>query len=307
MFLNEPYASGLLKVDPPHEIYWECSGNPEGLPLLFVHGGPGGHSKPDHRNLFNPKKWRIILFDQRGCGKSTPSGSLSHNQTFELVKDMEALRKHLRIEKWALFGTSWGSTLALTYALSHPNHLLGLMLRGLFLASQEELDWFYTTGARRLYPKEHEEWLQALPKEERLYPLDSYIARIQQRDLQAAKSWARWHLTCLRMDYNPAILEEVLEADTPLDSLLIETHYLKNRYFLPPNWIVERAHTLKMPVSFIHGRFDLVCPLDSAWKLHRLLPQSELLIVQQGAHASSEGEMQEAVIGVQENFLMGRW
>lgn len=297
-------TDGYLTVGSPHKIYWECHGNPKGIPLLFVHGGPGGYFKPDHCNLFDLDKWRLILFDQRGCGKSTPSGLLENNDTFSLISDMETLRQSLNIEKWALFGTSWGATLSLIYAIQHPYSVLGLMLRGTFLATYEEIDWFYHHGAPNFYPEEYEAWLQALPKNERIDPLKSYIDRIQRQDVEAARAWTRWHLSTLRLDYDKELIESIVKEGNPLNGPLIETHYLQNRYFLDePNWILERAGVIKQPVSLIHGRHDLVCPLNNSWRLHRILPQSKLFVVQRGGHASSELATVETILNVQNSFL----
>ncbi len=289
--------TGHLPVGSGHEIYWERSGNPTGKPIIYLHGGPGGHSKPDHRELFDPNHWQIILFDQRGCGQSRPLGSLEDNNTFALVEDIEKLKEHLGLGQVTLYGSSWGTTLALAYAITYPQNIAALVLRGIFLGTKKELDWFHFEGPKQFYPKEWDRWLTFLPEDERGDPLKGYAKRLISGDIEAAKEWNRFELTCCRLNFDPSMIEEILAEDPGLTSAKVETHYFQNQCFFPEeDWILNRCSQIAhIPTTLIHGRYDMVCPLRSAYLLHNQLPNSELLIVQEGGHATSEPGMESTV------------
>lgn len=298
----EPYFSSTLQVDEMHSLYYELSGNPEGEPVLFLHGGPGSKTEPKHRQFFDPSRYKIVLFDQRGCGKSTPYASIQKNTTWDLVEDIEKLRKELGIDQWALFGGSWGSTLALVYAIRHPNRVTKMILRGVFLATAEEIEWFYHSGARRFYPKQWEEFVSFVPEKERGDLLNSYYRRLTSDNSElaqeAAKRWARWELTCIRLDYDGAAIEEALKQSDVTAIARIETHYFINGCFLTdPHWILHHLDALQeIPIYIVQGRYDLLCPPEQAYRLLQAHPRTTLHIVQQGGHSSSDNMMTEALV-----------
>ncbi len=290
----EPHRTEHLRVDDLHEVYLEESGNPDGKPVLFVHGGPGGGTEPKHRRYFDPDRYRIVLFDQRGCGKSTPYASLERNTTWHLVADMEAIRRHLEIERWMLFGGSWGSTLSLAYSLRHPERVTALVLRGIFLLRRREIDWFYQEGASRIFPDAFEPYLAEIPEAERGDLLAAYHRRLTSDDpatrLRAARAWSVWEGSTSRLYPDPELISRTGEDTFALAFARIECHYFANRGFLETDgWLLQHAGRLRgIPGVVVQGRYDVVCPMESAFALHRAWPEAELRIVPDAGHAASE-------------------
>jgi len=290
----EPHQQGMLPVSAVHNVYWEVSGNPEGKPVVFVHGGPGGGTDPKHRRFFDPAKYRIVLFDQRGCGRSTPHASLEENTTWDLVADMERLRELLGIERWMVFGGSWGSTLALAYAEKHPERVSELVLRGIFLLRKREIDWFYQEGASRIFPDAWEKYLEPIPESERGDLLNAYHRRLTGDDaaeaLRAARAWSVWEgsTSCLLPDRD---LVARMGGDLfALAFARIECHYFVNRgFFERDSQLLDDAVRIRhIPTVIVQGRYDVVCPAESAWALSRALPQAELVIVPDAGHSAME-------------------
>lgn len=297
----EPYAVHRYPRDL-HRIYVEECGNPEGIPVLFLHGGPGSGCKPYHRCFFDPAKYRIILFDQRGAGRSTPQGELSHNTTADLLRDLEFLRQQLEVGRWLLFGGSWGATLALLYAQKHPSKVSGLILRGSFLGRRRDLDWFVGDGGvRRIYPEQWERLLAALPDTERADPLAALYQYVTGSDelarRRAAREWELWSSRVVLGDaFDPARLNEHVSAEV-VNQARIELHYAVNGYFIEENAILEGCGAIAhLPTIIIHGRRDLVCPVESAWSLHRRLPESELRILPETGHIAGSEAMIDALV-----------
>jgi len=303
----EPYAIHRLTVGGGHEVYVEECGNPRGVPVLFLHGGPGSGCQSEHRRYFDPAFYRIVLFDQRGAGRSLPSGGTSHNSTADLVSDMEQIRLTLGIEQWMLFGGSWGTTLALIYAMAHPDRLLAIVLRGTFLAREADLEWFFI-GLRRLFPQAWERFSQGLPACESLQGLiDWYHAAVhsedRERSLQAARRWSDWggqivgwHLP-RAADTSDSEPESEAQQSRLLAKVRIETHYARHRYFIGENEILERIASLPaLPVSIVHGRYDLTCTLEAAWQLHQTIAGSRLIQVAEAGHLIDEPAMSAALI-----------
>lgn len=303
----EPYQTGFLPV-PGHQLYWEESGNKQGLPVLFLHGGPGSGTEPNHRSYFNPKVYRIILMDQRGSGKSTPHSSLKDNTTWHLVDDIETLRVHLKISKWVVFGGSWGSTLALAYAETHPNSVLALILRGIFLGRPIELDWFYQFGAHFLFPDEWEKYIDPIPPLERHQLLQAYYKRLTSSDeptrKRAASAWSSWEGATLKLIFDPNLFVQFTE-DTHADALArIECHYFVNRcFFKTDHWLIEHVGAIrKIPAVIVQGRYDIICPMLSAWELHKAWPEAEFEVVKDAGHAASEPGTTDALIRATDYF-----
>jgi proline iminopeptidase len=290
----EPFASGRLAVGNGHQIYYEQCGNPLGLPALLVHGGPGGGSNPTMRRLHDPSRYRIVLFDQRGCGRSTPHASIDGNTTWHLVGDIERLRTHLGIERWQLTGGSWGSTLALAYAERHPDRVTGLVLRGIFLLRQAELDWFYKDGARWLFPDAYEELLRPIPPAERDDLIAAYYRRLTSADratqLAAAKAWSVWEGTTLSLHIDRARVASFAADAYALAFARIECHYFMNGGFLEcdDQLLRDAGRLAGIPGIIVQGRYDVVTPLRSAWDLKRAWPGADLRIVADAGHAMTE-------------------
>ena len=285
--------TGRLKVSDLHEIYWEESGNPDGVPVIGLHGGPGGGSSPEMRRFFNPDHYRIILFDQRGCGRSTPHSELRENDTWALVSDTEALRTHLGVDKWVVFGGSWGSTLALTYAVTYPQNVHGLILRGIFLVTQAEIDWFYQDGASRLFPDAYDRYIAPIPPEERGDLLTAFHKRLTGSDykarIEAAKAWARWEGETISI-HGPASLPARFGEDDFADAFArIECHYFINKgFFDEDGWLLRMAgeKLQGIPGFIVHGRYDVVTPITTAWALTKVWPDAQLEIVPDAGHSS---------------------
>lgn len=295
-----PYRVHRIKVDRLHRIYVEESGNPDGIPVLFLHGGPGSGAKPQHRRYFHPRKYRVIVFDQRGAGRSQPHGEIRRNTTHDLLIDMETIRERLKIGRWLLFGGSWGATLALLYAEQHPRRVLGMILRGLFLARREDLNWFLRDGANRIFPDDWEEFLRQADIGPGRDPLAALVRGMRSRNQKVrqrtALAWARWSgrvvTHTLEEDYLPPRMSRRL-----LGQVGIEIHYAAHGYFLSQNQILRRAGRLVgIPTCIIHGRRDLTCTLSASWELHKRLPGSELIIVPGAGHLAGEPAMVDALV-----------
>lgn len=289
-----PYNSGRLSVSDLHDIYFEECGNPHGTPVLLVHGGPGGGSNPTMRRFHDPNHYRIILFDQRGCGRSTPHAELEDNTTWHLVADMECLREHLGIEKWQLLGGSWGSTLSLAYAQKHPERVSELILRGIFTLRQEEVQWFYQEGCNWIYPDAYEAYQAPIPAKERGDMLTAYYKRLTGKDrkaqLEAARAWSVWEGSTLSLLEDPSRVGHFARDDFALAFARIECHYFVNRgFFEKDGQLIANAGVLKdIPGVIVHGRYDVVTPIKSAWELSRAWPGSQLKIVPDSGHAMTE-------------------
>lgn len=302
----EPYARHRLAVEPPHELYIEESGNPDGLPVLVVHGGPGGGCEDYQRRFFDAERFRIILMDQRGAGRSTPLAELVGNQTDKLVQDMETVRQFLGIDRWLLFGGSWGSTLSLVYAQAHPERVLGLVLRGIFLCRPRDIHWFYQEGASRVFPDYWEDFLAPIPESEREHLVQAYYRRLtssnELEQIQAAKAWSVWEGRCATLHPNPRVVEHFAHPHVAIALARIECHYFINQAFLEPDQIVRNAGRLAgIPGMIVHGRYDMVCPLDNALALSRAWPEAELRIIRDAGHSATEPAIVDALIrGVEE-------
>jgi proline iminopeptidase len=292
----EPFRTGMLPVGDGHTLYFEESGNPNGKPVVFVHGGPGGGTEAKQRRFFDPKAYRIVLFDQRGCGKSTPFASLEANTTWDLVADMEKLRVHLGIESWQVFGGSWGSTLGLAYAQTHPQRCTELVLRGIFLLRKWEIDWFYQDGTSHLFPDAWEKYLAVIPEAERGDLVAAYYRRLISPDAkvrgEAAKAWSQWEGRTSYLLPNEGYLSKTGE-DAFADAFArIECHYFVNGGWLREDKaLLAKANIEKMrkiPGTIVQGRYDVVCPMESAWALHRAWPEANLRIVEDAGHAAHE-------------------
>lgn len=292
--LMEPNRTGFLQVSDLHEIYYEESGRIDGVPAIALHGGPGGGSSPDMRRYFDLSKYRLTLFDQRGAGKSRPASELKDNTTWDLVEDMEALRKHLGVDKWVVMGGSWGSTLALSYAIKYPERVRALILRGIFMLRHKEIQWFYQTGADRIFPDAYERYVSVIPEDERGDLLSAFYKRLTSDDskirAEAAYAWARWEGETLSIK-GPAALPQRFDDADFLDAFArIECHYFMNKGFYEnDSWILDNIKTIAhIPGTIIHGRYDVVTPVENAWELHKAWPQSELYIIPDAGHSSME-------------------
>lgn len=297
----KPYVKHTLAVDNLHRLYVEECGNPHGLPVLFIHGGPGAGCEPYHRRFFDPTVYRIVLFDQRGCGYSTPHAELAGNTTQALIADMEKIRHYLGIERWVLFGGSWGSTLGLVYAETHPERVLGLILRGIFLCRAREIHWFYQEGANRIFPDYWEDFLRPIPEDERNDLLQVYYRLLTGRDevarMAAAKAWSTWEGRTLTLLEHEPVVEHFSSPATALSLARIECHYFLHNSFLEPDQILRDVGRLAdIPGVIVHGRYDMVCPLESAWDLHRAWPQAEFKIIPAAGHAASEEGITDALV-----------
>jgi proline iminopeptidase len=290
----EPYRTGRLAVSETHEIYFEESGNPKGKPAVFVHGGPGGGTEPRQRRFFDPKAYRIVLFDQRGCGKSTPYASLEENTTWHLVADMEALRNELGIERWQVFGGSWGSTLALAYAQKHPDRVTELVLRGIFLLRKREIDWFYQEGASAMFPDAWEEYLAPIPESERGDLLRAYYKRLTSPDakvrMEAARAWSIWEGKTSYLFQNEDLVKKSGADDFAEAFARIECHYFVNgAWFQHDDQLLRDVSKIRnIPATIVQGRYDVVCPMMSAWALHRAWPEADLRVVPDAGHSAFE-------------------
>ena len=296
-----PYRAFRLLVEPPHNLYVEECGNRNGLPVLFLHGGPGAGCEPYHRRFFDPKLYRIVLFDQRGCGRSRPHGALESNTTAALIEDIERIREELGIERWVVFGGSWGSTLGLAYAETHPTRILGLILRGVFLCRTRDIYWFYQDGANRLFPDYWQAFIEPIPADERAHLINAYYQRLTGADevnrMGAAKAWSVWEGRTATLRSNSKVLNQFANPHMALALARIECHYFKNDAFLEPNQLLRDADRLRgIPGIIVHGRYDAICPLEQAYELHTVWPEGRLEIIQEAGHAASEPGIVDALI-----------
>jgi proline iminopeptidase len=308
----EPFDTGRLKVSPIHEIYYEQCGNPQGKPVVFLHGGPGGGISSDYRRYFDPKVYRVVLFDQRGSGKSTPHASIEANTTWDLVQDIERLREHLNIRHWQVFGGSWGSTLALAYAETHPDRVRELVLRGIFLCRPKEIRWFYQEGASEIFPDVWEEYLNVIPENERADMVSAYHRRLTSDDeavrLEAARAWSIWEGSTSRLFFDPAMIEKFADPEFALAFARIECHYfMNNAFFSSDNYLIENIGRIRpIPAVIVQGRYDVVCPLTSAWDLHRAWPEAQLNIIPDAGHSISEPGIIDALVRATDQFGLSR-
>jgi proline iminopeptidase len=304
----EPFASGHLKVSPLHEIYHEESGSRGGRPVLFLHGGPGAGINPKHRRYFDPVFYRAVLFDQRGAGRSLPHAELAENTTDHLIADIETLRLHLGIERWVVFGGSWGSTLALAYAVRHPDRVRALILRGIFLGRSAEIRWLFQEGASAIFPEAWDHFLEPIPIGERGDLMAAYHRRLTSGDeaerLRAARAWSRWEMSVVKLLPDENLIREAT-ADAPALALArLECHYLSQGCFLPSDgWLLERAPALAgIPCRIVQGRYDINCPPQSAWALHKAYRGSELRIVPDAGHSASEPGILSELVQATDDF-----
>jgi len=308
------HRTGRLKVSPLHEIYYEESGNPSGKPVVFLHGGPGGGTNPQMRRFFDPKRYRIIMFDQRGCGRSTPHASLEENTTWDLVADTEKLRELLGIERWQVFGGSWGSTLALAYAQKHPQRVTELVLRGIFLLRRSELEWFYqnSEGAASLFPDLWEQYVAPIPEEERYDMMRAYYRRLTSNDARernaAARAWSVWEGATSHLRSEAAYVAKFREVEYAAAFARIECHYFVNGGFLEADdqLLREVPKIRDIPAVIVQGRYDVVCPMRSAWHLHRAWPEAELVIVPDAGHSAFEPGIARALRRATDKFAKRR-
>ena len=303
----KPYDSGFLNVDQ-HQVYFEQCGNPNGKPALFLHGGPGGGGSEEVRRFFNPDLYRIIIFDQRGCGRSKPHGCLENNTTWHLVSDIENLREKLGIENWLVFGGSWGSTLSLAYAQAHPKSVSELVLRGIFLLRKEELHWFYQDGASRIFPEAWSGFLDIIDEDKRDNLMSSYHEIFKsddkERRLKAAIAWSKWEAATSSLAYKPSLVEEFSNPEFALAFALIENHYFVNKgWFKTENQIIENIDIIRsIPAVIVQGRYDVVCPMKTAWELSEAWPEAELIVAPASGHTAFEKEITHALISATDKF-----
>ena len=304
----EPYSEGKLKVSELHTIHYEESGNPQGKPVIFLHGGPGGGISPIYRQYFDPQKWRIVIFDQRGCGQSTPYAELAENTTWDSVNDIEKLRQHLNIERWVVFGGSWGSTLALAYSQTYPISCKGLILRGIFMLRPSEILWFYQSGASNIYPDAWQEYLKPIPPAERDDLLSAFYRRLTSEDrsvrLEAARAWAVWEASTSKL-IPSALSKQRFGMDEFAEAFArIECHYFVNGgFFQSENQLLENIDRIRhLPGVIVQGRYDVVCPMITAWELHQAWQEAELIVIADAGHSISEPGIKDALITASDRF-----
>ncbi len=304
----EPFMTERLKVSDLHELYVEQSGRPDGRPALFVHGGPGAATTPDQRRFFDPDAYRIVLFDQRGCGNSTPRAALEQNTTWDLVEDIEKIRGHLGIERWLVFGGSWGSTLSLAYAETHPSRVEALVLRGIFMLRPHEIRWFYQEGASFVFPDAWEGFLAPIPEAERRDLLAAYYRRLTGDDLEvretAARAWSTWEATTIRLLPDPELVDDFSRHDAADSLARIESHYFVNHgFFDHPDQLLDNVPAIReIPAVIVHGRYDMCCPMVNAWDLHLRWPEATLEIVPDAGHAAFEPGIVDRLVEATDRF-----
>jgi proline iminopeptidase len=306
---NEPFASGYLTTGGPHEIYYEECGAPNGKPCVILHGGPGGAINPTMRRFFDPAKWRMALFDQRGCGKSRPNASLDDNTTWSLIEDIERLREHLGVEKWCVFGGSWGSTLALAYAIKHPERVESLILRGIFLLTKRELAWFYQDGASMMFPDAWARFCAPIPPAERGDMIGAYHKRLTHPDrriqAEAAAAWSQWEGDTISIRGPEARPAKFNEVDFAVAFARIECHFFANKgFFDEDGWLLKNIDRIrKIPGWIVQGRFDVVTPMESAWRLKTAWPNARFEVVWDAGHASTEPGIVDALVRATDQAL----
>lgn len=305
---RQPYNEGELQVSDLHTIHFEESGNPEGKPIVLLHGGPGGGCPPFYRQYFDPEKWRLVMFDQRGCGQSKPHAELQENTTWDLVNDIEKLREYLNIHQWVVFGGSWGSTLSLAYSQTHPDRCKGLILRGIFMLRQKEIRWFYQEGASYIFPDAWEEYVKPIPINERDDLLTAYYQRLTSPDdrirLEAARAWSIWEASTSRL-FPDLDLKQKFGIDAFAEAFArIECHYFINKGFIDPEdkLLLNIDRIRKIPAVIVQGRYDVVCPMMSAWELHRAWPEAEFIVVADAGHSMSEPGIRTCLIEATDKF-----
>ncbi|MBE9101387.1 prolyl aminopeptidase [Vacuolonema iberomarrocanum] len=304
----EPFATEYLRVSERHTIYVEQVGNPDGVPVVFLHGGPGGGCNNRYRQFFDAQKWRVVLFDQRGCGRSTPHAELEENTTWHLVQDIETIRTHLGIESWVVFGGSWGSTLSLAYSQTHPDRCKGLILRGIFMLRQKELQWFYQEGCSNIFPDAWESYLKPIPPEERHDLIDAYYRRLTSPDrqirLEAAKAWSVWEAATSKL--LPDLQQQIRFADANFADAFarIECHYFVNKGFLETeDQLLRHVDRIRhLPAVIVQGRYDVVCPPVTAWELHRAWPEAEFIMIPDAGHSMNEPGIRTALLNATDRF-----
>lgn len=302
----DPYQTGFLPVDEIHTLYWEQSGNPRGVPVLFLHGGPGAGASPTHRRFFDPGHYRIVVMDQRGAGRSTPLGEVRRNTTELLVEDAERLRRHLGIERWLLFGGSWGSTLALAYGQTHPERCLGLILRGIFLMRKTEIDWFLHS-MRTIFPEAWAAFAGHIPPEERGDLLEAYWRRLNAPDaatrMAAARVWSLYEGSCSSLLPSPELIATSAEDTHALGLARIEAHYFRSNRFTPEDRLLRDVHRIRhLPGAIVQGRYDIVCPIASADELRRAWPEADYRVVPDAGHSAMEPGIRAALVQATERF-----
>ena len=304
----EPFQTGFLQVSDQHSLYYEQSGNPNGKPVVFLHGGPGGGTSPKQRRFFDPTRYRIVLFDQRGCGRSRPHASLDDNTTWHLVSDIERLRAELRIERWQVFGGSWGSTLALAYAEKHPERVTELVLRGIFLLRRWELEWFYQCGTSRLFPEAWRAYEELIPPEDRGDFVSAYYKRLTSSDpavrQAAARVWSVWEASTSHLYPDEDYIRSCAGDDFSLAFARIEAHYFKHGGFLErENQLIEDVGRIRhLPALIVQGRYDVVCPMQSAWELSRAYPEARLVVVPDAGHSAYEPGIVHELVSATDAF-----
>ncbi len=305
----KPYVKHNFQVDPIHTLYVEECGIPSGIPVLFLHGGPGAGIEPYHRRFFDPEKYRMVLFDQRGSGKSTPHASLVNNTTSHLVADIETIRENLKIDKWIVFGGSWGSTLALVYAQAQPENVLALVLRGIFLCRKKEIDWFYQLGASKIYPDYWQDFIAPVPVDKRNDIVNAYydiltgsndIAR-----MAAAKAWSIWEGRTASLAARKEVIDHFSHTRTALSVALIECHYFVNNAFMTPNQLIDNIESIRhIPAFIVQGRYDMICPMETAWELHQAWPEAKFKVVGDAGHAASEKGIISVLVSIMNNLAV---
>lgn len=306
----EPYDKGHLKVSNLHEIYYEQVGNPQGVPIVFLHGGPGGGISETHRRFFDPKFYRIILLDQRGCGKSKPLAELKENTTWELINDIEKLRAHCKINDWHVFGGSWGSTLALAYAIAHHKIVKSLILRGIFLCRPLEVRWFYQEGASYLFPDQWEKFIAPVELKDRNEMVRAYYKLLtsenREMKVKAAKAWSQWEAATAHLFIDQKAIDDFEDPDYAITFASIECHYFINNAFFPTNnYLLENISTIShIPCHIVQGRYDVVCPVRSAWELKKAWPSAKLEIITDAGHSALEPSIRSALIEATDRLKM---
>ena len=307
---TEPYDSGHIRVSPVHELYYEQCGTPNGKPVVFLHGGPGAGLVADYRRFFDPQAYRVILFEQRGAGRSKPHASLDDNTTWHLVQDIEVIREQFGIDQWLVFGGSWGSTLALAYAETHPERVRALVLRGIFLCRPREIRWFYedSQGASAIFPEVWEQYVSLIPEAERGDMIRAYYKRLTSDDasvrLEAAQAWSNWEASALKLLPDQSLIDEFTEPEMAIALARIECHYFVNTcFFETENYLLENIDRIRhIPAVIVHGRYDIVCPAMNAWDLHRAWPEATLKIIPDAGHAATEPGIADALVRATDSF-----
>jgi proline iminopeptidase len=303
----EPFEVSFLEIDD-HKIYYEVSGNPNGKPAIFVHGGPGGGGSTEVRRFFNPELYKIIVFDQRGCGRSKPHSSLKDNTTWHLVSDMEKIREKLSVEQWLVFGGSWGSTLSLAYAQAHPARVSELVLRGIFMLRKKELDWFYQEGASKIFPEPWQEFLHPIEDDKRDNLMDAYreifYGDDQEKKLEAAVAWSKWEAATSSLLISKSRVDEFQDPEFALAFAMIENHYFINKgFFEDENQLLENLDVIRhIPAVIVQGRYDVVCPMESAWELAGKWPEAEFIVTPNSGHSAFEKENIAALVAATDKF-----